>query len=389
MQDKSFSEVITFTRSTTGTFLNPATGLLETAAINVPRLESAGLLFEQQRVNMALRSTDFTNATWAKGALAVASAPGILAPDGTTATKFTEDTSTGVHRVSQGGITATGATKYCRSVFAKADGSGRRLYLETDIFGNWVNPGSARFNLDTGVIEASTVTLDAVGMEPWPNGWYRCWIVATTVAAPPALSFDVQMADATGPSYTGNGTAGMYAWGAQFEAGDGPSSIIPTVAAQVTRAADLAYVAASTWLNADEGTLFVETQNGNNSTSLVLAHLGTSVGTGRISAALSNVKLSRAEIVNDAGVSQFAQNLGAEIPTDAILKQAVAYLPAGAQFSSQGLLGAVSGAVELPTIDRIVLGARGVSAQHMHGYIRRIKYFPYRLTAIQLQALTT
>ena len=181
----------------------------------------------------------------------------------------------------------------------------------------------------------------------------------------------------------------MYAWGAQFEAGDGPSSIIPTVAAQVTRAADLAYVAASTWLNADEGTLFVETQNGNNSTSLVLAHLGTSVGTGRISAALSNVKLSRAEIVNDAGVSQFAQNLGAAIPTDTILKQAVAYLPAGAQFSSQGSLGAVSGAVELPTIDRIVLGARGVSAQHMHGYIRRIKYFPYRLTAIQLQALTT
>ena len=338
---------------------------------------------------MALRATDFTNATWAKGGLAVAAAPGILAPDGTTAVKFTEDTSTGVHRVTQGAITAAGNTKYCRSVFAKADGSGRRLYLETDIFGNWANPGSARFNLDTGTIEAATATLDDVGMELWPNGWYRCWIVATTIAAPPALSFDVQMADATGASYTGNGVAGLYPWGAQFEAGDGPSSIIPTTTAQVTRAADVAFVPAAAWLNSGEGTLYVETRNGNNSTTLVTGFLGTSAGTGRVSAALGNTKLSRAEVVNDAGVSQFAQNLGPAQTPETFLKQAIAYLPAGAQFSSQGLLGGVSGAVELPTIDRLVLGARGVSTQHMQGHIRRMQYFPYRLSAEQLQALTT
>jgi len=341
---------------------------------------------------MALRSNDFTNATWAKGGLAVTAAPGILAPDGTTAVKFTEDTSTGVHRVTQGAITAAGSTKYCRSVFAKADGSGRRLYLETDIFGNWTNPGSARFNLDTGTIEAATATLDSVGMELWPNGWYRCWIVATTIAAPPALSFDVQMADASGASYTGNGVAGLYPWGAQFEAGEAPSSLIPTTTAQVTRAADMAFVPASTWLNSGEGTLYVESVN-RTVLSVAGGMLGTAASNPRVMLYLSSGGLSRAEVSDDANVPQFAQSLGGVIAPNILLKQAVAYDAAeGVQFSSAGLLtGAPSGPVALPTIDRLTLGTRGVATTtaHMTGHIRRMQYFPYRLSAAQLQALTT
>lgn len=46
----------TFARTTTATYIDPADGLLKTAAINVPRFEAAGLLMEGQSTNYFLNS---------------------------------------------------------------------------------------------------------------------------------------------------------------------------------------------------------------------------------------------------------------------------------------------------------------------------------------------
>ncbi|MNJ22614.1 hypothetical protein D3C77_169870 [compost metagenome] len=400
MEPRSFSDLVTFTRSTTGTFLN-ASGVLETAAVDVPRFEfdasgaPRGLLFEQQRVNIALRSADFANALWTKGGATVAAST-VIAPDGTVANKLVESATTATHGLAQVGKTVAGNTRYCRSVFAKADGSGRLLYLETDSFGQWANAGNARYNLDTGTIDNASSILDGVGIEAYPDGWYRCWLVATTIASPVAVPVDVQLATSAGPSYAGDGVSGAYIWGYQFEAGDSPSSYVPTVAAQVTRAADLAFVAAAAWLQAGEGTLFAEVVHGSVPTpgsvgisEVGAAVLGTSGTGGRIALWLTAAnQRPNGHVVLDGGATVFNANAGPALLPGGLLKEALAYKTDDFQFAATGQLSPEDTAGGLPTIDRLVLGARGVSSNHMQGHICRIKYYPRRLSAGELQALT-
>src|SRR5690606_3743682 len=70
--------------------------------------------------------------------------------------------------------------------------------------------------------------------------WYRC-VVVVNVAAPGELRPHVYLtnsATVAAPNYTGGGTLGVYAWGAQREASSVATSYVPTTASTVSRAAD-------------------------------------------------------------------------------------------------------------------------------------------------------
>lgn len=61
---------VTFTRASTGTYFDSA-GVMRTAAVDEPRidydpatLELRGLLVEEQRTNLLLRSQEFDNVSW-------------------------------------------------------------------------------------------------------------------------------------------------------------------------------------------------------------------------------------------------------------------------------------------------------------------------------------
>jgi hypothetical protein len=56
----------TFTRSTTGTYVDQVDGLVKSAAINTPRFEKNGILIEGASTNEALHSRDFTDAVHVK-----------------------------------------------------------------------------------------------------------------------------------------------------------------------------------------------------------------------------------------------------------------------------------------------------------------------------------
>ena len=263
---------ITFTRSSTATYYDQL-GVLSTAAIDAPRfdynpttLAPLGLLIEEQQTNLLTYSEQFNAAAWTKSRVTI-TADAIVSPDGTMdADKMTDDTGTGSHTVRNAtSVTITSGTTLTASVFAKA---AEGAYVIVGIGdGGGSNISRATFNLSTK--EITNLTTPAANVSaPIPvitsvgNGWYRCTVTATVTGVTAAQQWIFKGANSNGSAtYTGDGTSGIYIYGAQLEAGAFATSYIPTVASQVTRAADAAVMTGtnfSSWYNATEGTLLVE-----------------------------------------------------------------------------------------------------------------------------------
>jgi hypothetical protein len=144
-------------------------------------LAPRGLLIEEARTNLLLRSDDWSNAAWStSGATITANAT--ASPDGTTnADALVEDASTGLH-ITQQFITFANATAYTVSVYIKA---GSRTWVQvalpaaafTASQGGFFNlSGAGSLGTVTGTPTARSIT--AVG-----NGWYRITVTATSTAA--------------------------------------------------------------------------------------------------------------------------------------------------------------------------------------------------------------
>jgi hypothetical protein len=230
---------LTFTRASTATRTN-ASGLIESVATGVPRIDYTGggcgkLLLEGQRTNLATYSNEFNNGAWIKARASV-SANVVASPDGTTnADKIVEDTSTNSHALSRA-VSNTSGQQYSVSVFVKA---AERNWFTLYVGGG---PGQGRyFNISDGTLGSTFGnTPNASSITDAGNGWYRCSVVYTATDASSDVSYGIASANLVS-SYTGNGTSGIYMYGAQTELGS-LTSYIPTVASAVTRVVDSASV---------------------------------------------------------------------------------------------------------------------------------------------------
>jgi hypothetical protein len=179
--------------------------------------------------NLCLQSQTFDNATWT-AQRATVTANATAAPDGTlTADKLIEDaTASNTHRITQTPTTA--ASAYTWSVYAKAD-TRSWLYLRVDRIGP--TTPIAWFNVSNGTVgtvqTGFTASIQSVG-----NGWYRC-TATVDVALAGANNIMIGLATADNvSSYTGDGTSGIFIWGAQLEAvtyQTTPSTYYPTTTA--------------------------------------------------------------------------------------------------------------------------------------------------------------
>ena len=241
---KTLDPRVTFTRASTGTFVG-SDGLIKTATTNEARFdhnpitgESLGLLVEEARTNLITTSEALANITGASITNNTTTAPDGLV----TADTLTEDTSTGAHSVNTASITWVGNTTYTFSIFLKAN-TRNQVNLAFGSSSFWVNSQrNATFDLSTGTVIATGGSPVVSSIEAYPNGWYRCRVTATTIAAPGSSTVQIQLYVSGSTSYTGNGTSGMFFWGAQLEANAFPTSYIPTTTATATRAADVASV---------------------------------------------------------------------------------------------------------------------------------------------------
>ena len=219
-----------------------------TDRLNVPRLtyQNGGggcpsLLLEKQSTNTETWSEDFSNASWTKTNCSI-TANTTTSPDGTqNADKIIENSVNGVHFVYNVGATISVAQTL--SVYAKAD-TRTQLALQ-------LGASSVIYNLSSGtIVSGSGGSIQSVG-----NGWYRCSIT-TTPANTNALIFT---ANGGTNSYQGDGTSGLFIWGAQLEAGAYPTSYIPTTSSSATRVADAcSKTGISSLIGQSEGVLFVQ-----------------------------------------------------------------------------------------------------------------------------------
>jgi hypothetical protein len=210
--------------------------------------ESLGLLVEESRQNLLVQSEDFSQSWYNFGT--TDSLVSITNPaGGSTAFKLIETAATEEHGIYQTTSTSGDNTF---TVFAKA-AERRYIVLRRDSASLL-----AVFDLQTGTVTQTDAGVIA-SISDSGNGWYRCSMTcANTQNTVIKISLD-GTGIATQNAYTGDGTSGIYIWGAQLEAGSFPTSYIPTEGSTVTRAADVASITGtnfSSWYEQSEGTVF-------------------------------------------------------------------------------------------------------------------------------------
>jgi len=369
--------------------------VLETAASGVARFghnpttfESLGLLIEEQRTNLLTYSEQFDNVAWTKTQSSIVSNT-VVAPTGLlTGDLHLPNTTAAEHSISQNFSFVSGTT-YTLSIYLKAAGYTQcRIRFQSGAFG-----GTAQ-SIDVDLVAGTAVSASG---SPIPtitnvgNGWYR---VTSTATAAATISAAVSVFPIIGGSTTGagDGYSGIYIWGAQLEAGAFVTSYIPTVASQVTRAADAASMTGtnfSSWYNATEGTWFADftppTSDYLANKNLFLASDGTTSNFNGLRYVTSGSRPGLG--VTTAGTTQ------ASIATTAMVAN-TAYKMAGAYklndfaVSRNGAAVVTDASGTIPTVTQAEIGMLAGTSFGSQT-IKKLAYYPIRITNAQLQALTS
>lgn len=182
----------------------------------------------------------------------------------------------------------------------------------------------------------------------------------------------------------------------QLELGAFATSVIPTTTAAATRSMDVASMTGtnfSSWYNATQGTLYGEVSSAAQTVGGVsrrIANINDGTEADRITVGWAGETSVAAAFVTDNSVAQagFTSPSGAyPFPT----KVALAYKAADFQAAVNGSAFATVSSGTVPTVTQmrigdVVTGSNGT--QNINGHIRRIAYYPRRLTDAELLAIT-
>jgi hypothetical protein len=359
-------------------------------------LAPKGLLIEESRTNLLLRSEEFENAAWLKGNASV-TANTTAAPDGsTTADSLNEGTATAAHLIEVVQTLVPNAN-YAYSCFAKdIDG----VYLVLAIRGAINNYASATFNLSTGTVDSSGAAgtgfaVSSTSIVDVGDGWYRCvlnLVVGTTVSS--ARNFvsmwDGVVSIGTSGVYSYTGTSRRIAiWGAQLEQAAFATSYIPSVASQVTRAADNASMIGNNfarWYRQQTGSIFTEAS--------AVAPAQTAQVFGISDGSIPNRIVSSSTAVDSVfiaanGVVQASLNTSV-VASNVMSKLASAFAINDVAVSRSGASVVTDTSALMPVVDRMFIGNGALgSGATLNGHIKRIAYYNRRLANTELTTLTS
>jgi hypothetical protein len=393
------STVTAYTPTTTTAITNYIP-VLQTASSNTARFdhnpitrESLGLLIEEQRTNLLTYSEQFNDASWTKlNSNITVSGNTTISPDGTlsadTATISTGGTDS---RLVKNVIIANDSSAYTASFYVKKVSTETEFRFDLRMSGGTTTLNYAMsFSWSTLIISSvtganapSSTSVTSVG-----NSWYRVSVVGANNSTGNTV-VGLSIYPSTTNIGTTTGTGSLFIWGAQLEAGSFATSYIPTVASQVTRSADSASMTGtnfSSWYSQGQGSFYSEAKCNGITTAAFVGYVYSDVNNyidvGRYQSTLySNIVSS--------GATQAALNTGVSTATSN--KFAVAFNTN--DFAASANAGTVqtdtSGSV--PYANAMLIGYSTVSGPalyYLNGTIKKLAYYPIRVTNAQLQGLT-
>ena len=373
-----------------------------TAAIYGPRfdhdpvtLACKGLLIEESRTNSLSFSEAISNTAWSGFATATAVDNQSKSPSGVvlSASRLTANSGTSTVRMRLRVLTiVTGGTAYSASAFIKAGSSNFGVVSLTF---NKSGTGGIR-NCDANIVFSTGIVTQTgvsnanftVTSTPYPDGWYRITVSATSNASTNA---EDQVVIGVGLSFNGIGGSGtfagtetVFAWGAQLEAGSFATSYIPTTTASLTRSADVCSIT---------GSAFTNLWNTTGGTFLFEGFL-TNYG-GINHRMLSSGAARRWLYGNQAGIGTIAETLTAydgvstpnyftniRIATKFKIAISVEALTCKASFNGSAISTVSHNGNLLTSVTLLGL------FESASGYIASVKYYKKNLSNAKLQALT-
>jgi hypothetical protein len=407
---KNFSDIITFSRTgSTATYFNSA-GVLTSAAADTPRfdydpltLAARGLLIEETRTNSIRNNTMVGAVAGTPGTLPQVSGLtswnvsnlGTLTQQvvGTSTSngvsyidlKFSGTTSTTQLSIrfepgGTGAITASNGQTWSMSLWSAVVAGGLTNISSTG-FGTLIYDAAGAFigaPFSSGVI-TTTSTLT------------RTQASGTIATAGTAfIQPQIFVGFASGVAIDITLRIGL----PQLELGAFATSVIPTTTTALTRSADVAAVnTLAPWYNATEGTLYGEITDAAiavGGVSRRIANINDGTEADRITIGWAGATSVAAAFVTDNSVAQagFTSPAGAyPFPT----KVALAYKAADFQAAVNGSAFATVSSGTVPTVNRMTIGdvvTGTTGAQNINGHVRRITYYPRRLSQAELAAIT-
>jgi hypothetical protein len=225
-------------------------------------------------------------------------------------------------------------------------------------------------------------------VEAFPDGWFKCIAVFTSSAS--TNNLQLRIADSfttTDSKYPGNGTSGVYIWGAQLEEGSFPTSYIPTVGTQVTRAADDCVRVLGDEYNQDEGTIYLEIPSGARSSTATRLLFFKPINTSSFNEVFgfNTVATGYSFAGQSAGNSAISSRIDAG--SDSVIKLAASYKIGGDYvFAVNGQTTSGSWLTVAPLVEEIGIGNR--ENGHPNIAIKDFQVFPTALSEAELITLT-
>jgi hypothetical protein len=402
IRNKSFSDLITFTRASSATYFDSA-GVLRTATSNVPRfdynpitLAIRGLLVEEQRTNSIRNNTMVGAVAGTPGTLPTNWQIDINTTTGLTKSVVGTGTENGINYVDlRVSGTAAGAGSFdvvfdTSTAIAASNGqtwapsfywklaAGSMTGLSSPTLWLYSYTSAPAF-LSSNSISLSTPTSAGLATQR-QTGAATLAGGATTAYVRPLVKFTISNGDAIDITLR----IGM----PQLEQGAFATSVISTTAAAATRIADTASISSlSPWYKSSEGTILAEVQMlAAPLPSAGIPFALTAAGSSHIALRMRPSQKAGASVL-DASVTVVDSASAANYTTN-ISKLSFGYLLNNFASSLNGESPAVDTTGTVPTLTDCNVGSMAGSA-YLNGWLRRIVYYPNRLTNAELQAITT